>query len=267
MASHFLKRNRNNIQKYFEIFFTKVIIALKENKEYKANLWNALITNVVSFLVILLFFSALSPLLGEILGWTFRDYILYISMLLLLGKVHMVFTLKFLQRVLLNGDFNTILLKPVNSFFYFSTQFKGVVLVTFSIFLLINLFLIFLYYNFSFIFLFYFLFSIIYVPLFFSFFISTAFFMKENSMFVNIPRQLNNRIKEFTPRSFENYSFGFLLYILPSGASAFILIEILRGNFIYSNIILKIIFPSFLLIVLGIYVMWKIGLKKYEAFG
>lgn len=259
--------NRDSFSKHVYIFVTKVQIALKENTEYKINLWSAIITNIVFFCVVMIFYSAISPLLEEILGWTIIDFSLYLSMSLLLGKFQGIFTLKFLQRVLLKGDFNSILCKPVNSFFYFSTQFRGMILVTLSIFIIINFTLILLYYNLSFLFLFYFLFSIVYTSLFFSLFMSTAFFMKENSFFLNIPRKLNNRIKEFTPKAFENYSFANLIYILPTASTSFILVEFLRGNLEYFDIILKIVFPSFIVIVFGTYIMWYYGLKKYEAFG
>lgn len=259
--------NRDSFSKHIDIFITKVQIALKENTEYKINLWSAIITNIIYFSVIMIFYTAISPLLEEILGWTIIDFSLYLSMGLLLGKFQGIFTLKFLQRVLLKGDFNSILCKPVNSFFYFSTQFRGMILVTLSIFIMINFILILLYYNLSFLFLFYFLFSIVYTSLFFSLFMSTAFFMKENSLFLNIPRQLNNRIKEFTPKAFENYSFANLIYILPTASTSFILVEFLRENLEYLDIILKIVFPSFIVIVFGTYIMWHFGLKKYEAYG
>jgi hypothetical protein len=73
--------------------------------------------------------------------------------------------------------------------------------------------------------------------------------------------------RQFTPKLFENYFTLNIFYLLPSGIGGYVLVEILNGNLeiIYENILF--IFISIFFLILGIYVMWKIGLKKYEAFG
>jgi ABC-type uncharacterized transport system permease subunit len=265
MKNDFVKRNC--IQKYFDFIKERIKIGLKEAFEYKLNTWSAILMNTVYVGVMMIFFLTLSPLLENVLSWKIKDYFLYLIIGLVMSKFLILFSLKQLAKNILLGAFNTVLVKPINPFLFFSTQFGGAVFVTLGIFFFLMIAFILLFYKISLTFIIYFIFSIFYISLFSSFFSSTAFFMKENSMFINIPRKLNNRVREFTPKSFETYSFGSLLYLFPSAATGFILVEFLKGNFEYIPIILKIIFPSFLIMVMGIYLMWKIGLKKYEAFG
>lgn len=75
---------RNKMRKYFDIFFSKYVIALKGNKKYKINLYSALLFDVVTLFVFYLFLSIfIGNLAGDILvGWRKYDYILYYLLLL-----------------------------------------------------------------------------------------------------------------------------------------------------------------------------------------
>ncbi len=259
-------RDRSIFIKYFDVLVEIFSVALKQNKEYKANLWSALLINLVYILVMISFYLAFFPLISSISNWNEVDYLMFIFILLLLGKFVIVFSVKRLNRDLLEGKLNIVLSKPINPFFYFSTRFNGAVLVVSSLVFLSFLFLLFYFYQFNFIFLFYFIFSAIYQIIFVTFFISTAFFIKNNFFLVDISSKINNRIKEFTPNSFRDNLFLKFIYIFPSALGSFILVNILKGNYLFFKYF-EVILSSFIFFILGTYLLWYYGLKKYEAYG
>ncbi|MBN2838000.1 MAG: hypothetical protein JXM74_04525, partial [Fusobacteriaceae bacterium] len=138
----------NILKKYFTIFFTKYIMCLKENKEYKVNLYSALMFDFVTLFVFYLFLSVfIGSLAGDILvGWRKYDYILYYFLLLHAGKGVRFFFLQGFSRNLLNGVMNIYLSKPVNPYFFSAIQtYRGANALTYPLLLMIIICMIFMF--------------------------------------------------------------------------------------------------------------------------
>lgn len=260
-------RQRNRLIKHLEILLIKINLALKENKEYKINLWNAFIINIIYVLVMSIFYISINPLLEGIISWSNQDFLLFLLLHLFMGKFLIIFSIKGLRFFLLSGEFNVILNKPINTFFHISTQFSGPVFLIFvTLFIITSIAIILEYMKNVFLFLLFFVLSSVYLVIFFSFFNSFAFFIKNDSFMQEIPRKINNRLKEFTPNVFQKTSIYEYLFIFPSVFGSFILVEILKGKTYFFSY-LYIVIISFFILSFGTYLLWKYGLKKYEAFG
>ncbi len=252
---------------YFDFILTKFSLSYKENSEYKINLWSAILANISIVFVFILFFEVLSSLISNILNWTRYDFILYSILILTGSKIYFIICIRKFNRFLLNGDLNTILTKPINPLFHqFFNNLRGPILIIFPILILIILILIFLgnYSNFLLAFLSFFL-GFILLSLILSIAESLAFFMKNNFFIINLVQNINQSSRSFTPKLFENFSI--LFYFLPYSLIGFFTIEILNGKVIFFLNYLIIFLELILIFFILLLIIWKIGLKKYEAFG
>lgn len=97
---------------------------------------------------------------------------------------------------------------------------------------------------------------------------SLAFFLKRNE---SIVRLFNNEInylnESFPPKVFEGSVLEKFFFILPSCVYGFFVVEVLRGNLFYVQKWFLPIIISFVVLSLGVYLLWYFGLKKYEAYG
>lgn len=245
----------------------KFKLALKENSEYKINLWSAFIINIVVIIILILFFSIFKNLAGDILNWNSYDFLIYTLLILTGSKSHFIFSIRRMKQLLLFGTLNQILSKPINPFIFASVNsLKGPVLIIFPILFISTLILIYFadYSNYL-LFLSSFCFGFIIYSLTISFLESFAFFIKENS-FLNLFYQESNRsVRLYTPKLFESFSKGF--YFFPYALVAYFPLQILKGEVDLFFELLPYFFILFFVLIIAIYFIWKIGLKKYEAFG
>ena len=263
-------RKRNIFQKYSEVFLTKCLIAMKENKEYKAQFWSVLLFDIILVFVILLFFEFYGKLVFEILNWSLLDFFILFCFQLLAGKFYWMHNLRFLSQRILQGELNLYLVRPINTFFLTSIKFiSGSNIITGVILLIITIFSVFIgnYQNmiYSFIIL---ILGSIYFLIFIDFLYSFAFFIKDSKFLVEIfNHELNMNIQHYTPKLFERTSFKWIAFLLPSAIYGFFAVEALKNEFTLLLFFLPYIIISFFIMFFGIIVMWHYGLKKYEAFG
>lgn len=242
-------------------------LAFRENIEYKVNLYSAIAINLAMIFVTLLFFSVYIKFSGVILNWSYKDFILYSLIVLAGSKSQFIFSIRGFKTQLLKGHLNNGLIRPINPYIFHSMFYlMGPVLIIFP-FLLFMIYGMLFYYHYANILLFsiFFIFSFIYSSFFYSFFGSLAFFIKENEFLVSASSNINNVVEWYTPKMFENISTTYI-YLFPSAVLGFISVELLKGN---TNLLLRLlpyILTTFFLLIISIYFMWKIGLKRYEAY-
>ena len=203
------------------------------------------------------------------LNWTLIEYSYFICLFEIVSRFAFRI-LKPLHRYLLDGRFNKYLVRPVNVFIqhnfeeiYFYELIDIILnLILLGILLFIDNNLNFL--NFYFI-LFLFL-TMLGQFLFWILFESISFIAIGIKNAIDIQLfEINGILKTFPTQFFLNSNLKFLL-IFPNAFVSLTLVEILKGSLVKSIYLVYLLIIIFVLILL-IYINWKIGLKKYEAFG
>ena len=256
------------IRRNISFIIARIKLAFKENIEYKVNLYSAIAINLVMILVALLFFSVYIKFSGVVLNWSYTDFILYSFIVLAGSKAHYLFAIRSFKTQLLKGHLNNGLIRPVNPYIFHSMFYlMGPVLIIFP-FLLFIIYSMLIYYSYTNVFFFtiFFIFAFFYCSFFYSFFGSLAFFIKENDFLVSTANSLNNVVEVYTPKMFQSVSTTYI-YIFPSAIFGFLSIELLKGNATLLLKLLPYIIATFFIMIISIYFIWKIGLKRYEAFG
>lgn len=246
-----------------EIYFQ----AFKQIKEYPINFWSIVYFDISLTIVYLFFYSIIQSLSLNFLSWTYLDFILLYVTIQMISKGTYFFILRSLNKQLLLGDLNIWKSKPINPFIGMSSRAKdGAIFTTFIfLFFLIILYLYGPYQNiFQGILLLFF--SLIYYIVYTDFFESLAFFIKQNNFIIRISKDVAYLNDRFTPKVFEGTKLNFLFY-LPTALFGFYFIELVNNRFDYLSKYFIFIIISFLIFIFGNYILWKIGLKKYEAFG
>jgi ABC-type uncharacterized transport system permease subunit len=264
-------RERTTFEKYKEIFYERIIIALKGNKEYKINFWSVVSLDIILFLTYMIFYNFYGQLISEFLNWKSFDYTTFFVIVLTISKLKYMFSLKHFSRFLLKGDLNIYLTKPYNLFFsQILRPLSGAGIISFMFFIFTIFILILNYKNFEQIplILFIFLFSLFFEFLFHNFLFATAFFVKKNEFLIWEPMfRLEITAERFTPKIFEKMSIFNFFAIMPTAFAGYFIVEILnkrKTEFIHY-------FPYAVLVsiflILCLYVIWTEGLKRYEAYG
>lgn len=263
-------RNRNTIQKYFEVFITKSLISLKENKEYKTQLWSVILFDIMIFLVMIFFYSVFGELVFEFLNWSTYDFLIFFCLNMLAAKVIWMHFLKVFASRLLNGELNLYLVRPINSYFMANSMtINGANIVTGLAYLLLTILLIY-FGNYSYYLLAFLIFILgcIYYLIFHNFIASLAFFMKSSEFLVNlVNRRLNFAIEEYTPKLFYKTPFQWIAFSMPSAFYAFFVMEALNGRFDLLIEFSIYLLGVFIVLFIGLIFEWHYGLKRYEAYG
>ena len=263
------------IKQYFNFFLENFIIAFKSLIEFKANLINVIIVHIFQIFTIFVFGYVFINSIGNVIGWTFFEYLLFIVCLTISYSLfaHNFFSFKFLNREITSGNLNQYLFRPGNPLvkYFIMTKFSVVVYLINVIFYMILL--IFFYkYN---------VFLIIYsLPLLFLIALAylIVYFILESISFyfLELGRSLRNtldqeivrRVLYFYPANFfEASNLKYFFMLIPISYIATEVVPILSGE---KNSDYSIILILAVIIIVGIIIlnfMWKKGLEKYEAFG
>lgn len=270
MAEKIIFRKRNSILKHVEIFFIKCIISLKENKEYKTQLWFVILFDTILFFMMMIFYIVYGNLVFEFLEWSSYDFMVFFLIQLLTAKVLWLHFLRYFSTRLVRGDLNQVLVKPVNSYFFTNTlQINGANIVTgIVLFFIIVFFLIFGHYNNILLASLIWLIGTIFYIVYYNFFASLAFFMKSSDYILDMANsKLNFVVEEYTPKLFLNSGFRWIAFLLPGSFYGFFTIEALKGRFDLLFKFLPFILLFWTVLTLFLVIAWKIGLKRYEAYG
>lgn len=243
--------------------------AFKENSEYKINLWSAIGINIVTLIIGFIFFDVYSNVLGnDILDWNIKDFFIYMLITLAGSKSFHIFSLKRFNISLVTGKLNVALIRPINPFIYMSvSELRGPVLIVFPM-LLLSIFLALFFYDYANVFFFFlfFVFGFFYFSMYNNIFQLLAFFMMNNIYYIDLASQTNGISRQYIPKTFDGFSFNFF-YFLPSSIFGYFNILILKDNILDVLVFIPYLIGSFVLMLLISFLLWKIGMSKYEAFG
>ena len=260
----------NNFQNNSIFIYENFILALRKIKEYKFNCFLELIGQIIylgSFLILYLTIINNFNIL-DLKPLEFLFYILLIDLFVsFLGIIEWKYPLR--KQIIL-GTLNEFLTRPKNIFLMWVFTYQNErALIQFLVNLIgIIILSFFIDFKFSFMFfLIYFLVSILYYLIrvfsnsvnFFSFglasFLYTNFFSKVSTMF-----------KIYTSGYFKKLKYQFLLFIFPLFYFGEMYLEILKlGVFTNYSLVFYLIFTIFIF-SFSIFLLWKYGLKRYEAF-
>ena len=90
--------------------------------------------------------------------------------------------------------------------------------------------------------------------------------MKRNDFFT-IAYNFDSITRKFTPKVFDNLSISYIFYLTPVAVTSYFTIEILNNRFEQYLFYFPFMVLTSLFFIIGIYILWKKGLEKYEAFG
>lgn len=255
------KRNYNTLVEGIKI-------GIKNAIEYKVNIYFSIALRIVIFSIFSSIYILFEELIFSHLNWTIQDFQLALLLILFFDHIFFLFFIEKLNTLLLSGDLNSILNKPTNPFIL--VNYKLINGQDFVTPLFLFPFIIYFILNYSFnilLFLILIIIIIFFNLIFVQFIGSFAFFSKEfPRLLFGVDKEIKRTIRNFTPKVFDFSSFGFIVYLLPTSLMGFGLVEFLLGRYyILSYFIISFII-SIVLCVITI-LMWRYGLKRYEAFG
>jgi hypothetical protein len=172
---------------------------------------------------------------------------------------------------LVSGKLNTILTRPVSSYYFLSiSNLRGSVIPFTIAYSILTILLVILNKEYSHYILAFFSVTIgflVQVQL-LNMIFSMSFFIKESGfLFKLYYHNLNLAVETYTPKFFEKTSFSFVMNMFPVAFICYFFVEILNGrtqDFWYY-------LPFFVLFGIScciiIKILWYYGLRKYEAFG
>lgn len=256
------------IQKYSNILYEKLVIALKGLKEYKANLYTVALIDLVVLAVYLVFLSVLQEYVPLLTTFSTLDYVLYYAFMLLEWKGIWFFSLINFRRSLLKGELNVSLSKPVNSFFYFSSKnINGATIISgTTLMIIIGTIIVVQEYSHILLALCSAALGILFFVLLWNVSESLAFFMKEVDFLLTTLQKTESLVKRFTPSAFDGMRIN-PFYLFPAAIAGFLPMMILKGNVEMFLQLLPLILTLELGAILIIALLWHFGLKKYEGFG
>lgn len=246
----------------------------KRAVEYKANLYSVFLEQFFYMASLFIMFNILFTNFGSVIGWNFKDFILFMILADFLWIfIGMIVWRDWLKYDIIKGNFNLYILKPFNTFyFYFTFLFSHYALIYviltffiysgFIIYFQVELFNIFLG-----------LLVMILIGIFSVAFIE--FIRSLDWLFLGFSMavwssvwHINNNLKNYPAQFFGKSTFRFFLLIFPNYFVAVLLIPIFRGYEVSEFwFLIKVLISLTFIFILGIYFVWKYGLKNYEAFG
>lgn len=250
------------------------IIQIKSIKEYKTNLYLGLIANITFSTLIFITFSILKNNFGAIFYWSYKEFILFF---LFLEIFLFIFAIWFnqLPKVLLRGEFNNYLLRPINPFinYAFSNVRYFNLLIAILYIILLMLYLIFIIPKFYFLkFLITFLFAI-FGGIFYSsihcFIDSMSFYLKKTDNIKSNYHVLNEFYSRYPISFFKQSKLNYLGLIAAGSYYASFTTDFYFGYINITQLFYYFLILILLIITLSIssYFLWKNGIKNYEAYG
>ena len=261
-----------NLNRNFQVIKESIIIGFKQAFEYRANLYSSLIAAITDTFISIFVFLVFVELTDS---FSMSIYEIIFFILLKQVGLDLFWSLQKGRYKVFNmitkGNFNLLLTRPVNIFILYTFRdFKArwliisilyfIVLFSFIVSVGENIFKFFFVTFISVLVFGYLLISIIYCA-------ESLGFFKMNVKGNQIGG-LNLTLAGFPPTMFEQFTYRFFLFLFPLvlfGVSTFYYFGRISLEFFLLSILISIILSLVLNIIT--YIIWEIGLKKYEAFG
>jgi len=260
--------------RHLNFFKENVVIMFKFLSEYKASFYSVLGEQIVFISVNLLLFSVMVENFADVIGWNFKDFVLFLCLIDFLNVFMGIFTWKnWLKKDIVSGSFNLMLLRPLKVFWfnYFYALSHYALLYTILNFFIFSFFIFYFGIELVNIFLAVGLFGLIC----FFWLCLVEFFKSLDWVFLGLSEVLwkplsdvNWSFKSFPAPLFKKFGWKYLLLVFPYYVLAILVLPVLRGYEVV-DFWFYVYFLSFGSVVLCLFIFgfWKYGLKNYEAFG
>lgn len=270
-----LKVKKYGIVRNLNYLKENLIICFKSLSEYKLNLFNSIFEQLIFYFILIIFGKVLISNFGDLIGWSFIDYLLF----LIIVDLSTTFTGIFVwdasvQKAIKTGSLNNFLFRPINRIIGFQFHHLNYSGLVDSIMNFIFLFIIVFYYG---IVLSNILFGILIFILICFHTIAIDFFIRSLSFIsFGLAQTCLDLLllgsydisKKFPFGFFEKMKFRFIVFIFSQFFIGSLLIPILLNkeiwNFWLQFYLLVGMFVVFF--VCGV-LLWRYGLKNYQAFG
>lgn len=259
------------MNKEVEYFKTRLKLLMLENKEYKINLLMGIVSNIMLFITIMIFYFIVGDLFLREYGFRNIDFVLMFMLLMFSSLSWRLFSNKDISRHLKTGEFNKMLILPINTFvFQTPLSIKGVGLVNMMI--TCSIAAIILIFNYSYENYVYGL-IVLFLGNLFQFAVlnalfSLSFFIKENLFLHRLYYGgISSSIEEFTPIAFSQSPIFVIMALLPVSIYGFWAVEAFKGNLQMFNLVIMASCIGIVVFSFTTYFNWKYGLRRYEAFG
>ena len=241
--------------------------------EYKSNFYMNLFQLIIFSVIQIFSFYLISYAFSDYVGWDVADFYLFYVLIYFISTLSGFFSWgKDLFYVLSDGTLNIYLTKPVGSFIgYLFSVLSGWALMSFTFRIIVFIF-IYLYFSIEIYNLFLFLFALFLVSLLllviYQLIQSFEFIALKMSYSLENYWNIYDIFMAYPAPLFKGFPIQLFLYFFPSFFVGYLLVPLLRGYEIW-RLDLQIFILVFLIIFccIGIFLNWKYGLKKYEAFG
>lgn len=251
------------------------LIQLKSLNEYKTNIYFSILISTIFSLVSYFALIVISKNFSDILPWGNNEILFFTFfggfIALFFGAFWFSGNLRY---YILSGSLNAFLTKPVNVFIqYFFTSSVFFVLLTSLIHLVFLMYVIFFIFDIVYLDRLFYCFILgflsgIFAIFIYQFFDSLAFFIKESNFLFHIYVQPQYVFDRFPAVMFKNWikilSFFYAGAYIQSYSTAYYFGYISFSEVLNMYFYLIVLIIVFLILV---YLVWKIGLKRYEAFG
>ena len=254
---------------------TGMFLTWKKMLEYKANTYSAILAQIIYFVSQFLVLFVISSNFGDVIGWSFLDFVFYLLLFDFVETIagFFIWGRSDLKSMIVKGELNCYINRPLNKFICFNASIfsaggtimlfiTSIFLVFFILFFNVEL------YNILFGIFIAFLIIIFHIVL-RKFVESINFFNFGVSYFLRETVYRSQRIfTNYPAKFFQGGFFRIIFMIIPLFFVSSLLLPVLRNKEVW-NLNLQIFILVSLIIVFGfgIFIFWKFGLKKYEAYG
>ena len=263
------------INKNYGILKESIMILFKKLVEYKGNLYAVLFEQMIYLLVYCITMYILFENFSDLILWSFNEFILFfiICDFLMVSTGVFLWRETWLSSNITQGNFNSYLTKPVNTYFlYFLTHlnFSGILFMFFSPPLY---FLILFYFGITF--LNYVLGLFVLFLLFIFMILVTEFVFSMDWLLLGLSDgvwkpfdSINDALRIYPGVFFDKFKFKFILFMCPFYFVATLLVPIF-----FNKEVLDLWFQIYSLIGINIVLfiltclIWSYGLRHYEAYG
>lgn len=262
------------MNKNIDFIVTSLKIKFTILTEYRSNLYSGILGNTIFMSVLFFTYNILQNNFQEVFYWTFEEYLLFAIFLEIFLFIFSPW-FRHLSQTLLKGDLNKYLTRPLNPFLQYSFDDLSVLAILYSnlyVFLGIIYFIFIVpeFYFIKFIF-------ILLMATFGGIFLTSmdclinnlAFFMKKNDFIKDIKISSENLFSQYPASFFKTNKLRIFSLFIPLVYYASFVTDFYFG---YINFDSFLQYFGVLLLLIGIssylaYLLWKNGMKRYEAFG
>ncbi len=257
--------------RYLDFFKVNLFIMFQTMKEYKANLYSVFLIQIV-FISISYFTSfIIASNFGQVIGWNFLDFLVYQVLIRIIYQFSGIFLWgKSISHSIINAQFNNHLVMPLNiklKYYFNNLSSSGYIYILFSLCELLILLIFFYQREINYLILLTtLLFLIVYHFLIHQSLETMGFHYKKlDHQLLRLYYPLTNILSSYPINYFQFFSFRNLLIFIPHSILVFFIFPSSITISLFTFYVILIV-VSFLLVLILI-INWKIGLKKYEAYG